>query len=186
MKTRFALLPFIFLTLSLSAQKETKNDKNTKKEVFAVDSTKVLTLNKTITTLYKTISAEKNKERNWKQFKFLFKPSAKLIPTGNDSEGINKTRYLTPQEYIKDSKNWLKLNGFIEKEIHRKVNTFGNIAHVFSTYEAYYSTEDEKPFMRGINSIQLQNDGKRWWIVNILWSQETKKNPIPKAYLPRK
>ncbi|MFD2726242.1 hypothetical protein [Hyunsoonleella rubra] len=160
-----------------------------KKEVeekFKIDSSKVKTLDKTIKGLYKVISGEKDAERNWKQFKFLFYPGAKLIPTGKNSEDIYKAKFMSPSEYIKSSDKWLKLNGFIEKEIHRKVNAYGNIAHVFSTYECYHSKDDEKPFMRGINSIQLLNDGKRWWIMNIYWSQETEDNPIPKAYLPRK
>ena len=75
-------------------------------------------------------------------------------------------------------------NGFFEKEIHRKVDTFGNIAQVFSTYESFYSESDETPFMRGINSIQLLNDGKRWWVINIYWAQETEEDSIPKKYLP--
>jgi hypothetical protein len=38
--------------------------------------------------------------------------------------------------------------------------------------------------MRGINSIQLFNDGKRWWIVSIYWQQENARAPIPQEYLP--
>jgi hypothetical protein len=41
------------------------------------------------------------------------------------------------------------------------------------------------PFARGINSIQLMNDGKRWWIINIYWMQESEENPIPEKYLPK-
>ena len=76
-------------------------------------------------------------------------------------------------------------NGFFEKEINRVTNTFGNITQVFSTYESFRSESDEKPFMRGINSIQLLNDGDRWWIINIYWTQESKENPIPDEYLPK-
>ena len=39
--------------------------------------------------------------------------------------------------------------------------------------------------MRGINSIQLMNDGERWWIINIFWMQESEEHPIPEAYLPQ-
>ena len=67
-----------------------------------------------------------------------------------------------------------------------KVDTFGNITQVFSTYESYRSKKDKDPFMRGINSIQLLNDGNRWWIINIYWVQESEENPIPKQYLPNK
>ena len=40
--------------------------------------------------------------------------------------------------------------------------------------------------MRGINSFQLLNDGKRWWVVTIFWLGETPDNPIPKQYLKSK
>ena len=74
-------------------------------------------------------------------------------------------------------------NGFYEKEIARRTEQFGNIAHVWSIYESRHNEDDPEPFMRGINSIQLFNDGKRWWIVNIYWQQESAENPIPEKYL---
>jgi hypothetical protein len=146
---------------------------------------KVKTLDSTLETLYDVISGEKGEARNWELFKFLFKPEAKLIPTGKNSDGAYGLSYMSPEDYINASGNWLVENGFFEKEIHRKVDSFGNITQVFSTYESYYSESDEMPFMRGINSIQLLNDSKRWWIVNIYWAQESEDNPIPLEYLPK-
>ena len=146
---------------------------------------KVKTLDNTLETLYGVISGEKGEERNWKLFKYLFKPGAKLIPSNKNKEGVFNVRYLTPDDYIKLSGKWLIENGFFEKEIHRTVNTFGNITQVFSTYESFHSKTDTEPFMRGINSIQLLNDGTRWWVINIYWTQETKDNPILTEYLPK-
>lgn len=146
---------------------------------------KVQTLDSTLETLYGVISGEKGEARNWELFKYLFRPEAKLIPSGKNKEGITGTRYMSPDGYIEASGQWLLDNGFFEKEINRVVHTFGNITQVFSTYESFNSGADTKPFMRGINSIQLLNDGKRWWVVNIFWTQETKENPIPTAYLPK-
>ncbi len=77
----------------------------------------------------------------------------------------------------------LEKDGFFEKEIGRKIEQFGNIMHVFSTYESRRKAEEAKPFMRGINSIQLWNDGKRWWIVNVLWQSESPQSPIPEKYI---
>ena len=91
---------------------------------------------------------------------------------------------MTPDDYIESSGKWLVENGFFENELQRAVQTFGNITQVFSTYESFHSQAETKPFMRGINSIQLLNDGNRWWIVNIYWTQETKENPIPGDFLP--
>ncbi|MEP1487367.1 MAG: hypothetical protein ABJL44_20075 [Algibacter sp.] len=182
MKKVTILLFSLFLVLNLNAQKEKDKDAPT---VYAIDSTKVFTLDKTIKTLYESISGEKGIERNWGEFKLLFKPGAKLIPSGKDKKGLYQVKYMSPNDYIKSSGKWLKENGFFEKEIHRTVSSFGNIKHVFSTYEAFHSESDKHPFMRGINSIQLLNDGNRWWIINIYWTQETFENPIPKIYLPK-
>ncbi|MEP2936462.1 MAG: hypothetical protein ABJM06_11355 [Gilvibacter sp.] len=146
---------------------------------------KVATLDATLETLYGVISGEKGEARDWDLFRYLFHPDAKLIPTGKNKEGTHMARFMTPQDYINSSGNWLVENGFFEVEIHRSVNTFGNITQVFSTYESFNSKADTVPFMRGINSIQLMNDGTRWWIINIYWMQESEANPIPQEYLPK-
>jgi len=146
---------------------------------------KVQTLDTTLETLYGVISGEKGEARNWGLFKYLFKPDAKLIPSIKNKEGMTSVRYMSADDYIDASGKWLVDNGFFEKEINRVVHTFGNITQVFSTYESFRSKSDEKPFMRGINSIQLLNDGNRWWVINIYWTQETDKNPIPTTYLPK-
>ena len=80
----------------------------------------------------------------------------------------------------------MEKEGFFESELARRVETYGHIAHVFSTYESRHSPKDPKPFMRGINSFQLLNDGKRWWVVTIYWEGETPENPLPKEYLKSK
>ncbi|WP_250432623.1 hypothetical protein [Hanstruepera flava] len=146
---------------------------------------KTSSIDSLITNLYGVISGEKGQERNWDLMKHLFYANSKLIPTGRNQEGDFLARYMTVDDYINSSGKWLTDNGFFEKEIHRKVDVFGNIAQVFSTYEAFNSEADEKPFMRGINSIQLLFDENRWWIVNIFWMQETKDHPIPETYLPK-
>lgn len=183
MKKLLAFLLISVVTFNIQAQEESKKE-NEEAIEFKIDSTAVLTLDSTIKNLYAVISGEKGEKRNWEQFKFLFKPGAKLIPSGKDKAGNYRVRYMTPNDYIKSSGKWLVENGFFEKEIHREINTFGNITQVFSTYESFHSESDDEPFMRGINSIQLLNDGKRWWVVNIYWAQETEDHPIPKKYLP--
>lgn len=187
MNNKYLTIIILFLlSLNLSAQFKFKKDEKKEVPEQTVDSSVVLSLDSTIKSLYDVISGEKGEKRNWGQFKLLFTPEAKLIPAGKDKYQDLKINYLSPEDYIKNSGKWLVKNGFHEKEISRRVTTFGNIAHVFSTYESFYSKEDTAPFMRGINSIQLFNDGERWWIVNILWTNETEENPIPTAYLPIK
>jgi len=168
------ILMLFFVLLNVKAQDTTNNYLE-----------KVKTIDSTIETLYAVISGEIGEKRDWVLMRFLFKPDAKLIPSGKNKEGIYQVRYMSPDDYIESSGKWLIENGFFEKEIHRTVHTFGNITQVFSTYESFHSEKDSSPFMRGINSIQLLNDGTRWWIINIYWTQETEENPIPKKYLPK-
>jgi hypothetical protein len=142
----------------------------------------VATMESTIGALYDVISGPPGK-RDWDRFRSLFISGARLIPTGRRQTGEVGSRVLTPDEYIQRSAPLLEKNGFFEREISHRVEKFGNIAHVFSTYESRHAKEDAKPFARGINSIQLMNDGKRWWIVTVFWQGEDEKNPLPAEYL---
>jgi hypothetical protein len=90
---------------------------------------------------------------------------------------------MTVEDYIRLSGPYLVQHGFFERELSRRTESFGPIMHVFSTYDSRHKLEDEKPFARGINSIQLLHDGKRWWIVSVYWSGETEGNSIPDKYL---
>jgi len=74
--------------------------------------------------------------------------------------------------------------GYFELEIARRTDCFGKVCQIFSTYETRHTPNDEKPFDRGINSIQLVRDGKRWWIASVAWDVEKPDSPIPAQYLP--
>ncbi len=178
-KTLLAI--FIALVSITTQSQEKKKEKEPAKDY----SENVSSIDATISSFYTVISGEKGAKRDWALFKYLFHPDAKLITSGKDDEYKFQIRYMKPDDYIKSSGKWMTDTGFIENEIHRKVDAFGNIAHVFSTFEAFHKKTDEAPTMRGINSIQLLNDGKRWWIMTILWDDETWRNPIPRTYLPK-
>ncbi|WP_165226715.1 hypothetical protein [Aquisphaera insulae] len=123
--------------------------------------------------------------RDWDAFRKLFVPGARLIPTVRRNGEAPSARVLTVDEFAdRAGANSLK-EGFFEREIARRVDRFGAIAHVFSTYESRHAKEDAKPFSRGINSIQLLDDGHRWWVVTIFWDAERPGTPLPSEYLPR-
>ncbi len=89
---------------------------------------------------------------------------------------------LDVEGFIARSAPYFEKNGFFEKEIARRTEQFGHIAHVWSTYESRHTVDDPEPFMRGINSIQLFYDGTRWWIVTIYWQHESTEHPLPEKY----
>ena len=134
--------------------------------------------------VYEVISGDAGVKRDWDRFRTLFYRDARMIPTGkNPQTGVHGARVMTPEDYVTRSGPYLEQNGFHEREIARKVDQFGNIAQVFSSYESFHKKDDKTPFMRGINSFQLLNDGKRWWVVTIYWQQESPDTPIPAQYL---
>ncbi len=138
-----------------------------------------------VTALYDVISGDAGVMRDWDRFRSLFHPTARLAPSGVNSEGVGVVRSMTPEDYINRSGPVLERDGFHEREIARRDERFGHIAHVWSTYDSVRSLSDPAPFMRGINSIQLFNDGSRWWVISIYWQAETPEAPIPAEYLPR-
>jgi hypothetical protein len=148
------------------------------------DPRDVETIESIIHASYETISGPAGQPRDWTRMRSLFLPEARSIRTSVIAPGKIAYNMMQSEDYIRQMNDWLVENGFIETEIHRHVDQFGNIAQVFSTYESRRSVDDPKPFMRGINSFQLFHDGSRWWIVNIMWRHESADLPIPAQYLP--
>ena len=134
-------------------------------------------------TLYEVISGPAGQRRDWDRFRSLFAPGARLIPTGTGPAGVPRLLTWTPEEYLATAGGNLEKNGFFEREIGRASEQFGGVVHLFSAYESRRAVADEKPFARGINSIQLFDDGTRWWVVTVFWGQESAANPIPAKYL---
>ena len=134
--------------------------------------------------VYDVISGDKGKPRDWDRFRSLFYSDARLIPTSKNAEtGVIGARMLSPDDYVKRVDPAFAANGFFERETARHIDLYGNIAQVFSTYESRRAVSDAQPFARGINSFQLLNDGKRWWVITIYWQAETPDNKIPDKYL---
>lgn len=136
-----------------------------------------------MTALYEVISGDAGEKRDWDRFKNLFTADARLIPSGKNQDGEMYYRVWTPQEYVEKAGVNLEKNGFFEKEIHSVTEEYGSLVHIWSSYESFRTSKDTAPFSRGINSIQLMNDGARWWIMQIYWLGETGDNPLPDKYL---
>jgi hypothetical protein len=143
----------------------------------------VVSVDAILASLYDVISGPAGQSRDWNRFRSLFVPDARLIPvrhakTGNGADVLP----YTPEQYQVRATPALE-KGFFERGIHNTTDSFGDMVHVFSTYESSH-TKNGEPFQRGINSIQLLKDGNRYWIVTILWDGETPATPIPAKYLP--
>jgi hypothetical protein len=143
----------------------------------------VASMDALIASLYDVISGDAGQPRDWNRFRSLFWPGAVMIPTGVDKQGAFRAHLQTPEDYVTRDAPYFAEHAFFERELARRTVRFGAIAHVFSTYESRDARGAAKPFERGINSIELLNDGKRWWITAIAWSGESPSNPLPAEYL---
>lgn len=169
MKTLFTILMCLSFCVA-SAQITPKYAK----DVESIDSI--------LEVLYAVISGPAGEPRDWERFIHLFAADGKLIPTRKNQEGITIYRYWTPQEYRDMFVSSRSTVGFFELELNRVIESYGAITHVFSTYETR-ELADGPATNRGINSIQLYNDGSRWFIMNIFWSAESDGYPLPEKYL---
>lgn len=136
--------------------------------------------------LYDVISGPAGTARDWNRFRSLMAPNARLMPARALPNGGGSVTMWSADDYVATAGAGLERSGFFEREIHRTTEAYGQIMHVFSTYESRRTADlTERPFSRGINSIQLLKDGSRWWVVSIFWDAERPGNEIPSKYLPR-
>jgi hypothetical protein len=133
------------------------------------------TLDQLIAAIDAAITGPASKDRTC--FRQLMLPEVRLIPVNGTTGAM---RVLTVDDWIAA----VARNGdeqVTEKQLKFQTETFGRIAHLWSTYE---TTLAGKPRARGINSIQAVFDGQNWHILEVLWQAETPDAPVPAAYLP--
>jgi len=178
MKKIFAASLFIALSFTFAMAQTAAKEANPA-DVSSIDAI--------MKAVYDVISGDAGQARDWDRFRTLFHKDARLVPVGmNPQTKAIRATVITPEQYIERSGPYLLKEGFHEREVARRVEQYGAVAHVFSTYESFHKLSETKPFMRGINSFQLFNDGKRWWVLTIFWQPETPELPIPKQYLKSK
>src|SRR5215831_10735259 len=134
---------------------------------------------------YETISGGVGVPRQWGRDRTLFSPSVRYISIAKDKTGVVKLRTSDYQEYLDESDDFLVKQGFTEVELGRKIERFGNVATVLSSYEGKVQSTG-KVVTRGVNIFSLYFDGKRWWIQTMLWDEEGPGNPIPAELLSGK
>ncbi|MGD1021863.1 MAG: hypothetical protein ABR880_03695 [Candidatus Sulfotelmatobacter sp.] len=119
--------------------------------------------------------------RDWNRFRSLFLPQARYTQVSTGPDGSKVILTWNVDEFVRDAGEIFSKEPFYEKAIVNRPESFGNVTQVFSSYESRHSPTD-KPFERGINSIQLLNDGTRWWVLSILWDTERAGNPLPAKF----
>ena len=122
--------------------------------------------------MYAMISGPRG-PRDWSRQVNCFHPDARQVRTWIEPGGRAAMKMMGLADYARDTTPYFAENDFYEVETGRRVDLFGNIAHVWSLYEARRAPDDDEPERRGINSIQLFKDPDRGWrIVAMIWDNE--------------
>jgi hypothetical protein len=140
------------------------------------------TIDGIIAAYYAVITGPPGQPRQWGRDRTLYWPGLRFFSAGVRRDGTPQVQVATHQQYVDATDSGMVAKGFDEHEIHRITQRIGNIAHVMSTYET--RNVPSGPLLgRGVNSLDLFWDGKRWWIIAASWDDERPGSPIPPEML---
>lgn len=120
--------------------------------------------------------------RNWDDFRQLFLTSADLSVIGENQLGQKKVTTFDLESFVRFFRNSSNDRDFEEVQLHVHGDSYNGIAQVFQTFEVSWDGESKQ---RGINSYQLVFVDGRWWIANVIWSNDANGVDIPAEYLPK-
>ena len=143
----------------------------------------IATLDGILSAFYDVVSGPAGQPRQWSRDRTLYVPGVLFISTEVGKDGKPYHQIMTHQQFVDRSNASVVSQGFYEQEIHRVTTRYGTIVHVFSTY-VMRRTLNGPLIGRGVNSLELFYDQKRWWIVCDLWDEERPGNPLPRELLP--
>jgi hypothetical protein len=166
------ILILIMTTQNSKAQELTKN--------YPLEKD-VLTIDGIIKAFYEVVSGEAGEKRQWERDLSIHNPNA-IYSYLDNINGELKQVTISLKDFHKETDAMVMEQAFYESEINREVRIFGNIAHVWSTYETRL-IKNGPVARRGINSIQLFFENGKWSIVSLIFERE-RAEKIPKTFEP--
>jgi hypothetical protein len=180
-RTRILMAALLFLSGVAPGQTSRRREAPPPADAASVESI--------VAALYASVSHASDASPDFERMRGIFLYVGMLVPPAKPGEEFKvmdvdqfSDRYQKGVAARKEKAE--AATGFFERETARRTDCFGNVCQVFSTYESRHAASDATPFQRGINSIQLVRDGKRWWIASVAWDTEIPDKPIPLQYLP--
>ncbi|HEX8307636.1 MAG TPA: hypothetical protein VF645_04380 [Allosphingosinicella sp.] len=138
------------------------------------------TIDALMTALYASISGPPGGQ-DFELSSRICHPDVRLVRTRLDDAGRPVAFSFSGDEYEADAKALLADIPFYEVETDRRVVRFGNVAQVFSAYEARTAPQGGALIKRGMNCAHLFDDGARWWLMHMIWDDERLGVEVPRA-----
>ena len=163
-------ITILFFSLSLYAQQKIKYP--LQKDVATIDGI--------MKASYEVVSGEAGAFRTWERDLSLHNPNA-VYSFQEEVQGKLQQVSMSLKDFHKETDTIVAKTAFYEGEINREVRVFGNIAHVWSTYETRL-VKNGPVVRRGINSVQLYYSENRWWIISWTFDKERGSIKIPQTF----
>jgi hypothetical protein len=138
------------------------------------------TIDALMTALYSSISGPPGGQ-DFELSRRLYHPDVRLVRTRLDEAGRPVAFSFSADDYESNARSLLAGTPFYEIETERRTVRFGNVAQVFSAYEARTARQGGELIKRGMNFAHLFNDGRRWWLVHLIWDDEREGVEVPRA-----
>lgn len=122
--------------------------------------------------VYACISGPAGAARDWARLRYLQHPRALSLRTVVQADGSTRAAVFDVESYIADVAPLFAEHAFYEVETDQRIERFGQVAHVWSKYEARPAPDSPVLLKRGANSIQLCHEHGRWWVFCTVWDNE--------------
>jgi hypothetical protein len=146
---------------------------------MAVDEADFSTIDGLMEALYRSISGPPGGQ-DFELSRRIYHPDVRLVRTRLDEAGRPVAVSFSGEEYEANARALLSGTPFYEVETERRTIGFGNVAQVFSAYEARTAPEGGDLIKRGMNFAHLFNDGSRWWLMHLIWDDEREGVTVPR------
>ncbi|HYD36275.1 MAG TPA: hypothetical protein VEA60_01600 [Allosphingosinicella sp.] len=143
------------------------------------DEPEFATIDELMEALYRSISGPPGGQ-DFELSSRLQHPDVRLVRTRLDSGGRPVALSFSGEDYEANARALLAGTAFHEVETGRRVVRFGNIAQVFSAYEARTAPQGGELIKRGMNCAHLFHDGRRWWLMHMIWDDEREGVAVPR------
>ncbi len=124
--------------------------------------------------LYEVISFPEDGEPDWEGMTRVFSPHARV--TRVTPEGTDYFDLPTFQAMARELLRIGAYTAFYEHEVARRVERFGNVAHVTSAYETRRHPHARACLGRGVNSVQLVRENGEWRVLSLCWDEDALKD----------
>lgn len=178
-RVRWALVEILALALACSpVPLLAQASKHVDRPIIPARAEDVTTIEGIVKASYEVISGGVGVPRDWGRDRTLFDPSSHSVGIEVDPRtGAVTAKPVTEQEYADEADSSTVKNGFTEHELNHVIHQYGNVATVLSSYESRTATNPK--VATGMNIFQLYFDGKRWWILSMVWDEQRPGNPQP-------